>query len=66
MAVSLRPGQRVSNMPTRSWISFVDETHRLLPLFLNQIALRNVEKGQKAEVTFKFLPGKVFTQVGTI
>ncbi|UCE89112.1 MAG: efflux RND transporter periplasmic adaptor subunit [Pseudomonadota bacterium] len=59
--LSLRPGQRVANLPLRSWVSFVNYDLNRLAMGINQNVARHVKIGQQAEVTFKILPGKVFT-----
>ncbi|MDF1841536.1 MAG: biotin/lipoyl-binding protein [Rubripirellula sp.] len=60
VAVTLRPGQRVANVPLRSWMAFVDKEKTEIVVLVQQYALRFVEKGQPAEVTFKLKPGVVF------
>ncbi|TWT82157.1 Inner membrane protein YibH [Planctomycetes bacterium CA13] len=57
---TLRPGQRVANLPMRSWMAFVDHEKIEIVVTVQQFALRHVRPGQKAEVTFKMYPGKVF------
>ena len=58
LGLTLRPGQRVSNLPVRSWVAFVDQDNSALIVGIDQIFLRHVRPGQKAEVTMKLLPGK--------
>ena len=58
--LTLRPGQRVANLPLRSWMAFVNYEDSDAVVTIDQYALRFVEPGQKAEVTFKLFPGKVF------
>lgn len=60
MGLTLRPGQRVSNMPVRGWMAFVDTGQSALVAGINQNMLRHVRVGQKAEVVFKLFPGKTF------
>jgi multidrug resistance efflux pump len=60
MGLTLRPGQRVSSAPLRSWMAFVDEARTYLVVGIQQYALRNVEPGQAAEVVFKIRPGKTY------
>lgn len=57
--LTLRPGQRVANLPMRSWMAFIDEETEVV-MTVQQYALRNVSPGQPAEVTFKLRPGEVF------
>lgn len=58
--LSLRPGQRVANLPLRSWMAFVDHENSEITVTINQYSLRHVRPGQQAEVTLKIFPGKVF------
>ncbi len=60
IGLTLRPGQRVTNLPVRSWIAYVyqDQTHLLAGI--NHNLLRHVNPGQRAEVVLKLYPGKVF------
>ncbi len=58
--LTLRPGQRVANLPMRSWMAFIDTEKTEIAVAINQYALRNVRPGQAAEVTFKLKPGEVF------
>jgi len=60
IGLSLRPGQRVVNMPLRGWMSFVNLDQNKLVIGINQNTARHVRIGQSAEVTFKILPGKIF------
>lgn len=59
--VSLRPGQRVANLPMRSWMAFVDEERTEVAVAVDQYVLRHVEPGHAAEVTFKIMPGRVLS-----
>ncbi len=58
--VGLRPGYRAANFPFAPAMTFVEDSERVLAVQILQGHLRLVESGQKAEVTFKLLPGKVF------
>lgn len=60
MAVALRPGQRVANLPLRSWMPFIDHEKSEIVVAVQQYALRFVKPGQEVECTFKLLPGQVF------
>ncbi len=57
MQLTLEPGQRVANLPLRSWVSFVVDEQRLVAL-IHQNQLRHVEVGQPAEVVLKVFPGR--------
>lgn len=59
-AATLRPGQRVANMPFRSWMAFVDIEESSVVVAVKQYALRFVEPGQPAELTLSAYPGKTF------
>ena len=60
VGLTLRPGQRVSNMPLRGWMAYVDSSQSALVAGINQNMLRHVRVGQTAEVVFKLFPGKIF------
>jgi len=60
VGLSLRPGNRVTEMPMRSFMSFVIMDQNRVAIGVNQNTARHVRIGQAAEVTFKILPGKVF------
>jgi len=59
IGLTLRPGFRVTNQATRSWVAFVEEGSGYLIAGIDQAYLRHVVPGQKAEVVMKMLPGKV-------
>lgn len=61
VGLSLRRGQRVANLPLRSWVSFVEEDSRRMMVGIPQSRLRFVEPGQKAEIVFRLYPGKTFS-----
>ncbi|MEM8679205.1 MAG: efflux RND transporter periplasmic adaptor subunit [Planctomycetota bacterium] len=58
--LTLRPGQRVASFPMRSWMAFVDTEHPEIAVAIKQYALRHIQPGQSAELTFKQFPGQVF------
>lgn len=60
VGLTLRPGQRVANLPLRSWVAFINQDQERLVLGINQNMLRHVRPGQSAEVVLKLFPGKVF------
>lgn len=60
VGLTLRPGQRVTNMPMRSWVAFVNHDQERLVVGINQNMLRHVKAGQQAEIVLKLFPGKVF------
>jgi len=59
VGLQLRPGQRVSQLAVRSWAAFVDTENSRLIAGIPQSRLRHVEPGQKAEIAFRLLPGRV-------
>ena len=59
--LALRKGARVANLPLSPVMAFIDTSNTLIGVELNQIDARYVAPGQAVEVTFKYLPGRVFT-----
>jgi multidrug resistance efflux pump len=60
VALTLRPGQRVANLPLRSWVAFVENASELV-VGIPQSRLRHVDKGQEVEVALRMFPGQVLT-----
>src|ERR1700742_2170152 len=58
--LALRKGARVANLPLSPVMAFIDTSNTLIGVELAQIDARYVAPGQPVEVTFKFLPGRVF------
>ena len=57
VALTLRPGQRVANLPIRSWVAFTVDTQ--IPIVaLPQYVSRHVRVGQEVEMALKALPGR--------
>ncbi|AXE31204.1 HlyD family secretion protein [Chromobacterium phragmitis] len=64
--VAVRPGNYLVSMPFRPALSFVEQEQRILAFF-DQNELRYVQPGDKAEIAFKTLPGKlVYAKVESI
>ena len=59
-ALTLRPGQRVANMPIRSWVAFVENSRELVA-GISQSRLRFVEPGQEVEMALRVFPGQIIT-----
>ena len=59
--LALRKGARVANLPASPVMAFIDTSNTLIGVELAQIGARYVAPGQGVEVTFKYLPGRVFT-----
>ena len=59
--VALRPGARVASLPLAPAMAFIDTSEIAVAAQIHQIYTRYIEPGQAAEVTFKTIPGKVFS-----
>jgi multidrug resistance efflux pump len=59
--LALRKGARVASLPLAPVIAFIDTSGTLIGAEIAQINARYVEPGQPAEVTFKFMPGQVYS-----
>ena len=59
--LALRKGARVANLPLSPVMAFIDTSDTIIGVELAQIDARYVAPGQAVEVTFKYLPGRVFT-----
>ena len=57
-ALTLRPGQRVANLPMRSWVAFIERESNLV-VGIPQSRLRYVEPGQEVEIALRYSPGTV-------
>ncbi|WP_034994804.1 HlyD family secretion protein [Beijerinckia mobilis] len=60
--LALRVGARVA--PSAPAMAFIDTSETVILVEIAQNDARYIESGQMAEVTFKFLPGQIFT--GTV
>jgi multidrug resistance efflux pump len=58
--VALRKGARVANLPLVPVMAFIDTSDTIIGVAIEQIDARYIRPGQDTEVTFKFLPGRVF------
>jgi len=58
--LALRKGARVANLPLSPVMAFIDTSGTIIGVEIAQIDARYIEPGQPVEVTFKFLPGRVF------
>jgi len=67
VAMTLEPGQRVANLPVRSWLAFTIDTQIPIAL-IPQYVSRNVRVGQAVEVALKTAPGRTLraTVVGLV
>lgn len=59
VGLSLRPGQRVANLPIRSWVAFVRSDEYRLAVGIPQSRVRHVRPGQEVEVALRMVPGKI-------
>jgi RND family efflux transporter MFP subunit len=59
--LALRKGARVSSLPLAPVMAFIDTSDTIIGTEIAQIYARYIEPGQKAEITFKLHPGKIFT-----
>ena len=59
--LALRKGARVANLPLSPVMAFIDTSNTLIGVEFAQIDARCVVPGQDVEVTFNYLPGRVFT-----
>lgn len=58
--LALRKGARVASLPLSPVMAFIDTSETQIGLEVQQIDARYIQPGQKVEVTFKFLPGRVY------
>ena len=59
--LALRKGARVANLPLAPVMAFIDTSETIIGVEIPQIDARYIEPGQPVEVTFKFMPGTVYT-----
>jgi multidrug resistance efflux pump len=57
---TLLPGQRVTSMPMRSWMAFINTSESSIVMSVRQYSVRHVKPGQPAEVTLAAFPGRTF------
>ena len=65
VGLTLRPGQRVSNMPLRSWVAFELSDAQRMAVGIPQSRLRHVEVGQKVELVLRMFPGRTLNATVT-
>jgi len=58
--LALRKGARVGNLPLSPVMAFIDTSETFVGVEINQIDTRYIAAGQPVEVTFKFLPGRIY------
>ncbi len=58
--VALRKGARVANLPLAPVMAFIDTSETIIGVEIAQINARHIRPGQLVELTFKFIPGKIY------
>ena len=59
--VALRKGARVASLPLAPVMAFIDTSETIIGVEINQIDARYIAAGQPVELTFKFMPGQIYT-----
>jgi RND family efflux transporter MFP subunit len=59
--LALQKGARVGNMPLSPVMAFIDTTDTIVGVAIPQIDARYIRPGQDVELTFKFMPGAIYT-----
>ncbi len=59
--LALRKGARVASLPLAPVMAFIDTSETIIGVEIPQIDARYVEPGQPVELTFKFMPGTIYT-----
>ena len=59
--LALRKGARVANLPLAPVMAFIDTSDTIIGVEISQINARYIRPGQPVELTFKFMPGTIYT-----
>jgi RND family efflux transporter MFP subunit len=59
--LALRKGARVANLPLAPVMAFIDTSQTIIGVEIQQIDARYVQPGQPVELTFKYVPGTIYT-----
>jgi RND family efflux transporter MFP subunit len=59
--LALRKGARVASLPLAPVMAFIDTSETMIGVEIQQIDARYVAPGQEVELTFKFIPGHIFS-----
>jgi multidrug resistance efflux pump len=59
--LALRKGARVANLPLAPAMAFIDTSDTIIGAEIARINARYIKAGQDVEVTFKVLPGRIFS-----
>jgi multidrug resistance efflux pump len=58
--VALRKGARVASLPLSPVMAFIETSQTIVGVEIAQINARHIRPGQPVEITFKYLPGRIF------
>lgn len=58
--LALRKGARVASLPLSPVMAFIETSETIVGAEIAQINARYIEPGQAVEITFKYLPGRIF------
>lgn len=59
--LALRAGARVTNLPLAPVMAFIDTSETIVGVEIQQIDARYIAADQPVEITFKFMPGRVYS-----
>jgi hypothetical protein len=59
--LALRKDARVASVPLAPVMAFIDTSDTIIGVTVQQIDARYVASGQEVELTFKFMPGKIYS-----
>jgi RND family efflux transporter MFP subunit len=59
--LALRKGARVANLPLAPVMAFIDTSDTMIGVEIPQINVRYIEPGQPVELTFKVMPGRIYS-----
>jgi multidrug resistance efflux pump len=59
--VALRKGARVANLPLTPVMAFIDTSDTIIGVEIAQNGARYIRPGQAVEMTFKFIPGHIYS-----
>jgi multidrug resistance efflux pump len=59
--LALRVGARVAPLPLSPVMAFIDTADTIVGIEIQQIYARYIERGQRVELTFKFIPGRTLS-----
>lgn len=59
--VALRKGARVASLPLSPVMAFIDTSETIVGVQIQQIDARHIAPGDKVELAFKYIPGRILT-----